>query len=61
LAINSHRNLIHTDGRLVAICGIDDLIVVDTDEILMICPKSKSQDVKKLVERLKEESKKEYL
>ncbi|AKM81491.1 MAG: Mannose-1-phosphate guanylyltransferase [Candidatus Pacebacteria bacterium GW2011_GWF2_38_9] len=61
LSVNSHRNLIHTDGRLVAISGIDDLIVIDTDEILMICPKGKSQDVKKLVERLKEEHKKEYL
>ncbi len=61
LAVNAHKNLIHTDGRLVAICGIDDLIVIDTSEILMICPKDKSQDVKKLVERLKEENKKEYL
>jgi len=61
LSINAHRNLIHTDGRLVAVCGVDDLIVIDTDEILMICPKNKSQDVKKMVERLKEENKKEYL
>lgn len=61
LAINAHQNLIHTDGRLVALAGIDDMIVIDTPEILMICPKNKSQDVKKLVERLKEENKKEYL
>ena len=61
LSVNAHRNLIHTDGRLVAISGIEDMIVIDTDEILMICPKNKSQDVKKLVERLKEENKKEYL
>lgn len=61
LSVNAHRNLIHTDGRLVAISGIEDMIIVDTNEILMICPKDKSQDVKKLVERLKEENKKEYL
>lgn len=61
LAINAHKNLIHTNGRLVAISGIDDLMIIDTDEILMICPKDKSQDVKKLVERLKEENRKEYL
>ena len=61
LAINSHSNLIHTDNRLVALYGVNDMIVVDTDEILMICPKDKSQDVKKLVTRLKEEHKKEYL
>ena len=61
LVINSHNNLIHTSRRLVSMIGIDDMIVVDTPEILMIVPKSKSQDVKKLVERLKEEGQKEYL
>ncbi len=61
LAINSQNNLIHTNNRLVALAGINDMIVVDTDEILLIVPKERSQDVKKLVERLKEEGKKEYL
>ncbi len=61
LTINSQNNLINADGKLVAILGVNDMIVIDTDEILMIIPKSQSQDVKKLVERLKEEGKKEYL
>jgi mannose-1-phosphate guanylyltransferase len=61
LAVNSQGNLIQTNGRLVALVGVNDMIVIDTPEIVMIAPKSKSQDVKKLVERLKEEGKKEYL
>lgn len=61
LAINSQGNLIQTNGRLIALVGVHDMIVVDTPEIVMIAPKGKSQDVKKLVERLKEEGKKEYL
>ena len=61
LAISSHNNLIHSNGRLVALVGIDDMVIIDTEEILMIIPKSKSQDVKKIVERLKEEKKNEYL
>lgn len=61
LCINSENNLIHTDGRLVGMIGISDMIVIDTPEILLIVPKDRSQDVKKLVERLKEEGKKEYL
>lgn len=61
LTIKSHNNLIHTNGRLVALYGIDDMIVIDTEEILMIIPKAVSQDVKKLVERLKEEKQSEYL
>jgi mannose-1-phosphate guanylyltransferase len=61
LAINSQNNLIHADGRLIALAGVNDMIVIDTEEILMIVPKERSQDVKKLVERLKEEGKEEYL
>lgn len=61
LAISSQNNLIHADGKLVAMYGVNNMVVIDTDEILMIIPKDKSQEVKKLVERLKEENKKEYL
>lgn len=61
LTVNSQGNLIHGNGRLIALAGVDDFIVVDTDEILMIVPKQQSQDVKKLVEKLKSENRKEYL
>lgn len=61
LAVNAQNNLIHSDGRLVALVGVDDLIVVDTPQIVMVAPKAASQDVKKLVERLKEENQTEYL
>lgn len=61
LAIKSHNNLLHTNNRLIAVFGIDDLVVVDTEEILMIAPKNMSQEVKELVNRLKEEDQKEYL
>lgn len=61
LTINANNNLIHTDGRLVALYGIKDMIVIDTDEILMICPKEKSQEVKKLVEQLKVDKQDQYL
>lgn len=61
LTIESQNNLIHVGDRLVALIGVNDMIVVDTGEIVMVAPKSRSQDVKKLVERLKEEGKNEYL
>jgi len=61
LSIKAHNNLLHTNNRLIAIFGVDDLVVIDTDEILMIAPKNKSQEVKELVNRLKEENRDEYL
>src|SRR3989344_3199339 len=51
--------LIHTDGRLIAIIDVDNIIVVDTDDALLICSKSKAQNVKKIVEQLKQKSEKE--
>jgi len=61
LLLNSGNNLIQSNGRLIALYGVNDLVIIDTPEILMICPKEKSQDVKKLVEKLKADGKKEHL
>lgn len=53
--------LIHMDGRLIAIVDVDDIVVVDTKNALLVCSKSKAQNVKKIVNQLKEEKKVEYL
>ena len=59
--INSSNNLIYSGERLIAIAGVDDLVIVDSKDITLIVPRSKSQDVKKIVEKLKEEKKQQYL
>jgi mannose-1-phosphate guanylyltransferase len=61
VAVNSNNNLVHTDNRLVALLDVNDMVVVDTDEILLIAPKNKSQEVKKIVNKLKDEERDEYL
>jgi mannose-1-phosphate guanylyltransferase len=53
--------LIHTDGRLIAVIDVDNIVVVDTKDALLVCSKSKAQNVKKIVEQLKEEKNKELL
>ncbi len=47
-------------NKMVATIGLDDIVVVDTEDALLICPKGRSQDVKKIVEKL-EKDKKNYL
>jgi mannose-1-phosphate guanylyltransferase len=59
--LDTSNALIQTDGRLVAIIDVDDVVVIDTSEILLVCKKSQAQNVKKIVEQLKKEKKKEYL
>lgn len=53
---DSHNNLVHTHDRLIALVGMEDTVVVDTGEILLVMPREKSQDVKKIVEKIKAES-----
>ncbi len=59
--IDTSDALIHKNGRLIAIIDVDNVVVVDTHDALLICSKSKAQNVKKVVEQLKEEKKTDLL
>ncbi|MDX2102906.1 MAG: mannose-1-phosphate guanylyltransferase/mannose-6-phosphate isomerase [Alphaproteobacteria bacterium] len=48
-----------TDGRLVAATGIEDMIVVATDDAVFLCPRERSQDVRLLVQELKARKRRE--
>ncbi len=48
-------------GKLIATAGLRDMIVIETKDVLLICPKSRAQDVKKLVETLKRKKMERYL
>lgn len=61
ILIDTDNSIIEGDKRLIAAIGLKDMVIVDTEDILLICPKDRSQEVKKLVERLKEEGREEYL
>ena len=54
-------SIILSSGRLLATIGLKGMVVVDTQDATLICPKNRVQDVKKLVERLRETGKNEYL
>jgi mannose-1-phosphate guanylyltransferase len=46
---NATNNIIRSEGKkLIIIDGLDDYIIVDKDDILMIYPKSKEQDIKRI-------------
>lgn len=40
-------------GKLVATIGLDDLVIVDTPEALLVCPRARAQEVRQIVDRLK--------
>jgi mannose-1-phosphate guanylyltransferase len=53
LALDTRRTLIYSPGKVVATVGIEDLIVVETEDALLICPRERSQDVRALVDALR--------
>jgi len=59
ITTDSQNNMILGSNRLVSTIGVDNLIVVDTPDVLLISGKGKSQDVKKVVEKLKSQKRKE--
>lgn len=48
-------------GRLVALLGVDDIIVVDMPDTLMVTTRARSQEVKRLVKKCKEQGWKKLL
>jgi mannose-1-phosphate guanylyltransferase len=48
-------------GRLIALIGVNDLVVVDTPDVLLVCSQERAQDVRAMVNRLAAESRHEYL
>jgi mannose-1-phosphate guanylyltransferase len=59
--IDTARSLIFGDRRLVAAIGLEDMIIVDTEDALLVCPRSRAQDVRRVVEQLKRARKTRYL
>lgn len=53
--------LIHKNGRLIAVIDVDNVVIIDTKDVLLVCSKSKAQNVKKVVNILKESGRKQYL
>tara|TARA_B100000787_G_scaffold108059_1_gene80255 strand:- start:431 stop:1834 length:1404 start_codon:yes stop_codon:yes gene_type:complete len=56
----SNNSYIRTDGKLVAVIGVDDLVIVSTKDVLVVARKDTVQDVKAVAQQLKAESRTEW-
>jgi mannose-1-phosphate guanylyltransferase/mannose-6-phosphate isomerase len=45
--------VVHSDGRLTAVVGVKDLVVVSTSDAVMVIPRARAQEVRELVAKLK--------
>jgi len=54
------NSLIRSESRLVAVVGVEDLLIVETSDAVLVAHKDRAQDVKKIVDHLKAEKRKEH-
>ncbi|MGE5491737.1 MAG: mannose-1-phosphate guanylyltransferase/mannose-6-phosphate isomerase [Actinomycetota bacterium] len=61
LTIDSCNTLVHATSRLVSLVGVEDVIVVETPDAVLVADKSRSQDVKHIVNALGKQQRGEYV
>jgi mannose-1-phosphate guanylyltransferase/mannose-6-phosphate isomerase len=59
IAHDTHGSFVHSEKRLTALVGVHDLVVVATKDAVLVADKSRAQDVKAVVDRLKAEGRHE--
>ncbi len=60
LIIDTKNTLVYSDKLAVTI-GVEDLVIVDTEDVLMVCKRERTQDVKKVVDMLRDMKHETYL
>lgn len=61
VAFDSRGVFAHSDNRFVAIVGVDDLIVVDSEDAVLVCSRNQAQDVKRVVRWLEQHGRNDVL
>ncbi|MBY0534975.1 MAG: mannose-1-phosphate guanylyltransferase [Chitinophagaceae bacterium] len=62
IVFDSLRNMVHSQNdKLVVLQGLEDFIVVDSDDVLLICKREKEQDIKEYVAEVKRNKGDKYL
>jgi mannose-1-phosphate guanylyltransferase len=61
LPLEARNCLVHNPGKLTALVGVRDLLIVDTSDALLVCSVDRDQRVKEVVEILRKTNRKKYL
>jgi len=61
VSIDSRGCLVDSSERLVAVLGVEDLVVVDTPDAILVCHKDRAQDVRLVVDELRRRGLRRYL
>ena len=59
--IDTHNTLVFGGKRLVATIGVKDMVIVDSEDALLVCAKKREQEVREIVEHLKTNGESQWL
>ncbi|SKA03724.1 mannose-1-phosphate guanylyltransferase [Selenihalanaerobacter shriftii] len=54
IGLETKNSIIQGNGKLITTVGLEDVVIVDTEDAILICDKKKAQDIKKLRKQLAE-------
>ncbi len=61
IGVGTRSSFIQGSEKLIATIGLEDLIIIDTDDAILICARDRAQDVKQIVEQLEKDGRTEFL
>ncbi|MCL2087870.1 MAG: sugar phosphate nucleotidyltransferase [Oscillospiraceae bacterium] len=61
ISIDTENTILFSETALITTIGVENLIVVQNGDAILVCPKDKAQEVKKIVDALKDKGMTEYL
>jgi len=61
ITLDTKGSYIHSDDKLVATVGLDDIIIINTSDAILVCKRGSTQDVKEIVDHLRRKQMNEYL
>lgn len=62
VGVESDGNLVVApNGKMVATCGMSDVVIIDTPDALLVCPRDRAQDVKRVVQEIERRGLSQYL
>ncbi len=61
ITVNTTSSLLYSPNRMIAAVGVQNLIVVDAGDAILICPRDRAQEVKRVVEALGKKNQSKYL
>jgi mannose-1-phosphate guanylyltransferase len=61
VALEGSGNIVSAAGRFIALVGAEDMVVIDSPDALLVCPRSRVQEVRKVVDYLKTRGRKDLI